>query len=62
MIKLQKLNLFFNDCLKVYQEKKLTSIRHEGDNMCLKNYRPISLLPICASNLMFWRVIWDKFS
>ena len=51
------LSIIFNDCLK---EGKFSSdwkkthnivpVHKKGDRQCLKNYRPISLLPICSKN------------
>ena len=44
------LSIIFNDCLKEgnfpSDWKKVVPVHKKGDKQCLKNYRPISLLPI----------------
>ena len=42
----------------LFTRRLLLSIHKKGDKQCLKNYRPISLLPICSK--MFESVIYDE--
>ena len=54
----------FNDCLKEgkfpsdWKKAHVVPVHKKGDKQCLKNYRPISLLPICSK--IFERLIYNE--
>ena len=58
------LRLIFNHCIDngmyPYKWKKadLVRIHKKGDKQTLKNYRPVSLLPICSK--FFERLIYNE--
>ena len=58
------LSIIFNDCLKEgkfpsdWKKAHVVSVHKKGDKQCLKNYRPISLLPICGK--IFERLIYKE--
>ena len=55
------LSITFNDSLKEgkfpsdWKKARAVPVHKKGDKQCLKNYRPISLLPICSK--VFERLI-----
>ena len=56
--------IIFNDCLKEgkftsdWKKAHIVTVHKNGDKQCLKNYRPISLLPICSK--IFERLIYNE--
>ena len=58
------LSIIFNDCLKEgkfpsdWKKAHVVPVHKKGDKQCLKNYRPISLLPICSK--IFERLIYNE--
>ena len=58
------LSIIFNDCLKEgkfpsdWKKAHVVLVHKKGDKQCLKNYRPISLLPICSK--IFERLIYNE--
>ena len=58
------LSIIFNDCLKEgkfpsdWKKAHVVSVQKKGDKQCFKNYRPISLLPICSK--IFERLIYNE--
>ena len=58
------LSIIFNDCLKKrkfpsdWKKAHVVPVRKKRDKQCLKNYRPISLLPICSK--IFERLIYNE--
>ena len=58
------LSIIFNDCLKEGKfpsggkNPNVVPVHKKGDKQCLKNYRPISLLPICSK--IFERLIYNE--
>ena len=51
------LEMIFKDCLTQgtfpteWKKANVVPIYKKGDKQCVKNYRPVSLLPICSKNL-----------
>ena len=60
---LKPLKLLFENCLRIgifpdqWKKANIVSIHEKGDEQLLKNYRPISLLPICGN--VFERMIFN---
>ena len=58
------LSIIFNDCQKEgkcpsdWKKALVVPVHKKGDKQCLKNYRPISLLPICSK--IFKRLICNE--
>ena len=58
------LTLIFNNCLNegvfplAWKKANIIPIHKKGDKMDIKNYRPISLLPICGK--LFEKVIYNS--
>ena len=58
------LSITFNDSLKEgklpsdWKKAHVVPVHKKGDKQCLKNYRPISLLPICSK--IFERLIYNE--
>ena len=58
------LSIIFNDCLKEgkfpsdWKKPHVVPVHKKGDKQCLKNYRPISLLPVCSKT--FERLIYNE--
>ena len=58
------LSIIFNDCLNEgkfpheWKKANVVSVYKKGNKQCLKNYRPISLLPICSK--IFERLIYNE--
>ena len=62
--KCKPLSIIFNDCLKEgkfpsdWKKAHVVPVHKKGDKQCLKNYRSISLLPICGK--IFERLIYKE--
>ena len=60
------LSITFNDCLKEgkfpsdWKKAHVVPVHKKGDKQCLKNYRPISLLPICSK--IFYNELFTFFT
>ena len=58
------LSIIFNDCLNKgkfpheWKKANVVPVYKKGDKQRLKNYRPISLLPICSKS--FERLIYNE--
>ena len=58
------LSIIYNDWLKEgkfpsdWKKAHVVPVHKKGDKQCLKNYRPISLLPICSK--IFERLIYNE--
>ena len=58
------LQLIFSECIDTgsfpleWRKANVVPVHKKGDTQCLKNYRPVSLLPICGK--IFERLIFDE--
>ena len=59
------LSLIFKNCIQygifpnLWKKLNIVPIHKEGDNQCMINYRPVSLLQICGK--IFERLIFNPF-